>query len=285
MAGPVLNIESRAKINLFLQVRGKRPDGFHELLSLFQEITLSDTLEFYARKDETLEVLCPDIPERDNLITRAAECLLPRARNPVGFTIRVRKRIPAGAGLGGGSSNAAATLKILNDVWKCGIDFGELQGMGATIGSDVPFFLRGGTALIRGRGERIESLDLAAINGPFLLIVPPVRATTSDVYRELAFPPGAMNEEDPAFLRFLHDKGPLPLRNDLFGPAKKLFPSLSELDQQLRKTHPDRHLMTGSGSAFWAQYPPDRISEAAVELTNVGQITIVEAVRQSGSHP
>jgi len=167
-----------AKINLTLEVLGKRPDGFHELISVMQTVSLADSLSLTPADDLRLECDVPELASDDNLVLRAAR-LLRR-----GGHFRLSKRIPAAGGMGGGSSDAALALRLLDAAYDLRLPASELLGAAAELGSDVPFFLYGGTALIEGRGERVTPLpDLPSRWA--VLLNPGVPLSTPAVFREL----------------------------------------------------------------------------------------------------
>ena len=170
-------VRAPAKINLTLEILGRRKDGYHEIASVLQTVDLCDTLTFAPRADGQIRVEChdPALAENPagNLVWRAARLLQQARQVDAGATIRLDKAIPTAAGLGGGSSDAAATLRGLDRLWALDLQAAELHNLAALLGSDVPFFLRGGTALAEGRGERITPLrPLTA--GWFVLITPPL---------------------------------------------------------------------------------------------------------------
>ena len=156
-----LSLKSYAKVNLFLEVLGKRSDGYHEIESLIQKISLCDNILLEDRLRD-ITILCPNreinIPSNhNNLAYKAAKLLIERFNIKKGISITIDKKIPVGSGLGGGSSNAASVLKGLNQLWNIGLRNAELQELGAEIGSDVPFFINGKTALVKGRGVKIHT--------------------------------------------------------------------------------------------------------------------------------
>ncbi len=179
-----------AKINLGLRVLGRRADGYHELRTVFQTITLHDELTFTARKDARIELVCdsPDIPtDETNLVHRAAVALRAHYDLRAGARIELTKRIPAGGGLGGGSSDAAVALLALAHLWQVNTNGHELAELGAQLGADVPFFFTGGTALGTGRGTEIS--PLAERTKLCLLVVTPgVKIATADAYKALNAP-------------------------------------------------------------------------------------------------
>ena len=156
-----IRIPSFAKINWILKVLGRRRDSFHEVSTILQSVDLADQISIRATCSDRirLETSGREVAKgEENLIWRAAALLKKRAPSGSGADISLRKRIPVGAGLGGGSSNAAVTLLVLNQLWNCGLELKRLRQLGRELGSDVPFFLIGGAVLARGRGERVRPL-------------------------------------------------------------------------------------------------------------------------------
>ncbi len=153
-----MEIKAYAKINLTLEVLGRRPDGYHEMRTVLQTIDLADILNITPASHLKMECSLPELDNEDNLVWKAAAALRCATRQDKGANIRLEKHIPVGMGLGGGSSDAAATLKTLNSIWGTDMDEAGLQSIAASLGSDVPFFLRGGTALGEGRGEMMTEL-------------------------------------------------------------------------------------------------------------------------------
>jgi 4-diphosphocytidyl-2-C-methyl-D-erythritol kinase len=162
-----------AKINLVLEVLGKRDDGYHEIRSVVQTVNLCDNLTFEIADDISLECTEPGLETADNLVIRAAELLRKVSSCDGGVKIRLEKRIPWGAGLGGGSSDAAVTLVALSRLWGLKFTAADLAELAAGLGSDVPFFIHGGAALIEGRGEKITPLP-SQVTSWFVLLVPPL---------------------------------------------------------------------------------------------------------------
>lgn len=179
-----LTLQSPAKINWTLRVVGRRPDGFHDIESLVTAVTLFDELTFSREPDSRLEVICDrdDVPTGEgNLIWRAASLLATESGVRSGMTCGLTKRIPMGGGLGGGSSNAATTLLGLNQLWGLNWPTDRLLPLAARLGSDVAFFLYGGSALISGRGEQVRPVTLDW-GGWIVLLLPGVAVSTAEVY-------------------------------------------------------------------------------------------------------
>lgn len=245
---------ARAKVNLVLDVVGLRPDGYHELRTVFQSIDLSDVLTLEPATD--IEVTCdlPGIPEGPgNLAFRAAALLRERLRVTRGARIRIHKRIPAGAGLGGGSADAAATLVGLNDLWQLGLGTAELHDLGALLGSDVPFMISGGTAIGTGRGE---ILTPAACAGPFPLavVMPALAVGTAGAYRALdAWPALSHPDPEPALAALAAGDWPAlsrSLGNSFAAPIAAREPEIDDALAVIRAVAGDRAVMSGSGAAL-----------------------------------
>jgi 4-diphosphocytidyl-2-C-methyl-D-erythritol kinase len=182
----VLNIKSPAKVNLFLDVLGKRPDNYHELETVMQEVSLFDRLEIKEKSPGiTIQTDCPDLPtDSRNIVYKAASLIRKRYRIKQGVQINISKRIPIGGGLGGGSSNAAYTLKGLNQLWKLGLSETELSLLAGKLGSDVPFFIYGKTALCKGRGEIVFPLSKTPYFH-YIIVYPGFSVPTKNIYKNL----------------------------------------------------------------------------------------------------
>jgi len=237
-----------AKLNLNLEVLRRRDDGYHEIRSLVQTIDLADRLALSSAAE--VRVVCDTVIEGTNLAERAARAVLERKRARAGVRIDLEKHIPMGAGLGGGSSDAAAVLTAL-DRWippRLGDDV--LCEIGASIGADVPLFLRGGCLELSGWG--MPQRSLTSRRETFLVVVPPVHCATAEVYR--AWVPSAVP----------HPSGVLG-RNDLLAAALHVHPELSAVEDALRALGGGYSGMSGSGSAFFAAFGSRAECEAARE--------------------
>lgn len=235
-------IVARAKLNLFLELLSRRPDGYHEIDSVFSEIDLGDTLEIEPadRLSLTVEGAAPGGPE--NLVWRAAEALGVKAR------IRLVKRIPMGAGLGGGSSDAAAVLKALGGA----LPPDRLHALARSLGADVPFFLKGGTARCRGVGDLVEPLG-APSGRRFLLLVPELHISTAAVY-SVAGPllTGPRRNATVFARRYLDQRDRAPYFNRLQTAAEGLEPRLLAVREKGERMFGTTFTMTGSGAAYFA---------------------------------
>lgn len=248
---------SPAKINLTLRVGPRRSDGFHEVESLVARIDLCDTVSVAAREDARLTLACddPSVPSNeDNLALRAARGLAQaaRVRRPAAH-IALRKRIPAGAGLGGGSSNAATTLMLLNQLWKTRLPAAELMKIGARIGADVPLFFHSPLCVVRGRGEQVEDLQRTLI-GYVALVLPPIHCPTRDVYAawdRLDDRPARPSASD-VLQRADSARTLMPhLFNDLEPAALNVRPELAPVATALQGFSEGAARLTGSGAAFF----------------------------------
>lgn len=267
-----LTLRPSAKINLTLRVGPQRADGYHEVRSLMQSLALHDTLVISERRGPFgLQCRTPGVPQdRSNLVWRAAELLwaaLGRDGEPRDVHVRVDKTIPAQAGLGGGSSNAAAALVGLNTIWGGKQSRRQLARLAAQLGSDVPFFLQGGTAVATGRGEDLYPVDDVARLG-VVVIKPSFGVATADAYRWLD-EDRAAGVSDPADE---HDvdlgwqTGGVPLANDLTGPVARRHPAILEVLQALRAEGAHGAQMTGSGSAVYGLFSEAAATKAAKRL-------------------
>jgi 4-diphosphocytidyl-2-C-methyl-D-erythritol kinase len=223
-----MKIKSFAKINLGLEVRGKREDNYHEVSTLLQTINFFDVLEF--RPTEQKEILLKGddktIPwDKDNLIFRAAFLLKEKFHVSKGTEIHVTKNIPPGKGLGGGSSNAAVTLHVLNKSWELGLGKKELMNLGKQLGADVPFFLEGGLCLGSGRGDDI--IPLSDVDTLFcLLVLPSFSIQTAHIYSHFPLSLTSQNK-DSKIIKFLDDKEFGLLENRLEETVFRFYPQQS----------------------------------------------------------
>lgn len=275
-----VKLRSLAKINLDLRVLNKRPDGFHELRTVFQTISLADTIEIEYQPARRTELTLDDalaIP--DNLILRAARSVLDAMKVHAKIRFRLKKNIPMGGGLGGGSSNAASILLALPVLARKPLDLDSLIELGTQLGSDVPFFLTGGTALGLGRGTELYPLpDLAP--APLLIVCPPVHSSTPAAYaalkRELTVTPSSTKLNSfRAFVRELGvvrsagQAGPLS-ENDFEAVICLQHPQLKALPGKLSKLGAVHAAMSGSGSAFFAVFASRAERDQALRVWRLG---------------
>ena len=240
-----------AKLNLFLHVTGRRPDGYHELQTLFQLIDLHDTLHIAVRGDgriERPEGPATVSPESD-LAVRAARLLKEAAQVSQGVSIRVHKRIPLGGGLGGGSSDAATVLLALNELWDCRLTLAELARLALTLGADVPVFVQGSSAWAEGVGERLTPVSLP--ERWFVILYPGEGVSTREVFQS----PELTRNSSLITIRAFFESGG---RNDCEAVVRALAPGVSEALEWLGRFAPAR--LTGTGSCVFAAC--DRAADA-----------------------
>lgn len=261
MSAEKINVPAFAKINLGLRVHGRRPDGYHEISTVFQTVSLRDTLSLQATSDGKLELVCsdPSIPtDESNLVLRAASSLRRRFGVSRGARVELEKVIPAGGGLGGGSSDAAVTLAALATLW--GIETGavELSAIGARLGADVPFFLTGGTALGTGTGADIRPLEDAP-KMHLVIVTPGVHVSTAEAYGALGAP--ALTKVEPlANLSVSRTETDFPdslcgvWSNDFEAVVVRLYPEIGRAREALAGAGASRVMLSGSGSSVFGVF-------------------------------
>jgi 4-diphosphocytidyl-2-C-methyl-D-erythritol kinase len=260
-------MHSFAKVNLALSVLGRRTDGYHDIQTIFQTIDVSDELEFQHAPQ--LELHCENldgVPPENNLVWKAATLFTDTLGLKRGVSITLRKRIPAGAGLGGGSGNAAATLLGLQRFWNIHLPEYMLQSLASGLGSDVPFFLSGGTALGIGRGERISLLrDLPAQH--LVVIFPGIHVSTAEAYRSLNLGLTS-SSEDHRIQRFCGRvrEGkiyPTEIFNDFEASILSAYPPIMEAKSFLEAQGSVATLLSGSGSSVFGFFSDEESAFAA----------------------
>lgn len=234
-----------AKLNLFLHVTGRRADGFHDLQTLFQLIDLCDTITVTKREDGVIERVAgpPGVDPEADLTVRAARALQAATGTRHGASLGVRKRIPMGGGLGGGSSDAATTLLALNHIWECGLSNPDLAAVGLALGSDVPVFVRGFSAWAEGRGERLTSVELP--ERWYVIIHPGVSVSTAPIFQA-----SELTRNSPLItIRAFFESGG---RNDCEPVVRSRFPDVADALDWLARFEPAR--LTGTGACVFAAF-------------------------------
>jgi 4-diphosphocytidyl-2-C-methyl-D-erythritol kinase len=273
-----MNLEklSPCKVNLLLNILGKRPDQFHELETVMHPVRLHDTLSL-GRGGMGIRLTCsePSLPtDSGNLVYRAAASFLTAAGISEGIQIHLEKRIPLAAGLGGGSGNAATALVGLNELFGHPLSPDQLVPLAAALGSDVPFFLQSKPALATGRGEKIQSLGFfpSMKGAAFLLIHPGFGIATAWAYQQLARFPSALNGQPGRAKRLVERLQGCDLRaagsefyNSLEAPALEKYPLLGLFQEFLRAEGASATLMSGSGSTTFAVFDNRETAEAVAE--------------------
>jgi 4-diphosphocytidyl-2-C-methyl-D-erythritol kinase len=248
------NVLAPAKLNLFLHITGRKPDGYHLLQSVFMLIDWHDTLHFEVRPNGQIsrEDLSTPLPT-DDLITRAARLLQQASGTTMGAHIAIEKRIPAQAGMGGGSSDAASCLLALNKLWNLNFSVKQLSQLGQMLGADVPFFLCGNNAWIEGIGEIIQPIDLPPAQ--FIVVKPAEGLETSKIFGSEALKRDTKPATISVFAADPYGFG----HNDLQPVAQRLCPQISDAIAWLESARPAdavvKGKMTGSGSAVFAKVP------------------------------
>lgn len=247
---------ARAKVNLALDIVGTRSDGFHELRTIFQSIDLADVVTVESADDISVVCDAPGVPDGPaNLAYRAAAALRAHCGVDRGCRIAIGKRIPAGAGLGGGSADAAATLVALNELWRLQLGDAELLAIGGALGSDVPFMLNGGTCLASGRGELLAPLPCAG-SFPVTVVMPPTAVPTPGAYRLFdAWPTPVHPDPQPAIAALAAgDWAALAgrLGNSFEAPIAAAYPPVAAALREIRAVLPATAgaVLSGSGAAI-----------------------------------
>lgn len=251
MTKAFLGLPAPAKLNLFLHVTGRRPDGKHLLQSAFVLINLCDTIDITLRDDDRI-VRTGDVVgdiEKD-LCVRAARALQSATGMRLGAEIHLEKRIPSQAGMGGGSSDAATVLLALNRLWNLGLSRTELMRLGLTLGADVPFFLFGQNAWAEGIGDELRPISLPS--SQFLVVWPGRGLSTAEIFSHPSLTRNTKSEKMEVFSDFVrHHGSPLFGHNDLQIVAERLEPRVSDALTRIRQGGFEAR-MTGSGSAVFA---------------------------------
>ncbi len=245
--------KSHAKINLGLKVVNKRQDGYHNIDSLFVELNLHDTISFTPSNTFSLSTNFSDLPiDESNLVTKAYNLLHSyKTKSTPEYSIHIEKKIPMGGGLGGGSSNAATTLKALNQLWACGFDNESLCKFGTSLGADVPFFIDGGIQHVTGIGEVLNPIEFKALsNLHFILIVPEIHVSTAWAYKAL----NISLQSKESVPKFSPLKGPVNwqlFENDFERVIRSTYPEIDEIKSQLYNCGAIYAGMSGSGSTVF----------------------------------
>lgn len=269
-------VSSFAKINLFLEVTGKRRDGYHDIDSVFCEIDLADTLsaECVPGGGITLSCATPDVPlDEGNLACKAARLLAHERGVGQGLHFVLEKRVPMGSGLGGGSSNAAAALRLANAIWKTELSEDELAALGARVGSDVPFFLAGGLCRVRGRGERVTALPAPWEGMALGLVLPRVHSATAAAYRALRLPGREHARTADAFVAAIEAGDAAGMAQTAFNRFEETvfrdLPEVGAIHRRLAVCLSRPPHLSGTGSALWFFAEGDDVEKAARALPGV----------------
>ncbi len=245
----MIRVPSPAKLNLFLHITGRRPNGYHELQSIFQLINLCDWLEFEQTDDQQIQIEgLSSVDLEQNLIYRAVQILQPYAKAPSGLIIRLEKNIPMGAGLGGGSSNAATTLIVLNQLWYCGLNSEQLAELGVKLGADVPIFVHGRNAWAEGIGEHLTFIDLD--QKQFIVLKPDCFISTQQLFSQKTLTRDTKSSKFCAYQIKPSDFG-----NNFEPVARSLYPEVDEAMQYLDQFGVAK--LTGTGACVFIEVTDD----------------------------
>ena len=265
-----------AKLNLFLHITGRRPDGYHALQTVFQLLDWGDVLHFTLREDGLVhrKTDVPGVPEASDLVVRAAMLLKAHTGTRLGVDIEIDKRLPMGAGLGGGSSDAATTLLALNRLWKLNLARGVLQELALQLGADVPFFVFGKNAFAQGVGEALEAVQLPPRY--FLVVTPRVHVPTAAIFSDKSLTRDSEAVTITDFLAQQNCNAGWPEsygRNDMQPVVVGKYAEVAQVLEWFKSIAPAR--MTGSGSSVFAAFRSIAEAEAAQAKLPAGWVSAV----------
>lgn len=245
----MIRVPSPAKLNLFLHIIGRRDNGYHELQSIFQLIDLTDWLEFTQTDDRTISIAgLSSVDLEQNLIYKATQILKPFATKPTGLKIAIEKNIPMGAGLGGGSSNAATTLIVVNQLWQCGLSIEQLAELGVKLGADVPIFVHGRNAWAEGIGEHLTFIDLD--QKQYIVLKPDCFIST-----QLLFSQKTLTRDTKPTKFCAYQLTPFNFGNNFEPLARSLYPEVNEAMQYLDQFGIAK--LTGTGACVFTEVTVD----------------------------
>ena len=283
-----------AKLNLFFEIHGKRPDGYHNVCSLCCQVSVFDTLVISSIESPEIVFSCEyvnftqtakDIPTgAENLVVKAVEHVRGRYNIQSGCRIRLIKRIPSQAGMGGGSSDAAMAIRLACKMWNLRLTQDEMVVLGTELGSDVPLFFFDDLTLGRGRGELIEPVGLSP-RMDFVIVKPPENISTSDAYRACSADHITDHRSPEQLLKGLRSGNRLEIRSGMFNrletTARLLCPKIRQIREQFEKLDCPAHQMTGSGTTYFAlcrHRQHARQLAARLRLENIGEVFVAHSV-------
>ena len=265
-----------AKINLFLHVLGRRQDGYHNIQTLFQLLDWGDEVKVRPVRGRSISRLpvSYDVPESEDIVVKAAKLLQKQTDCRKGVEIGIKKRVPPGSGMGGGSSDAATVLLLLNQLWECGLDLDELASMGAILGADVPVFVHGRSAMAGGIGERLEPVNLG--RRYYVLVFPGFSISTRDVFSDVML---ARDSAPISLAEALAGAG----RNDCETVVRERFPEFKALLSMLEEW--GRPVMTGTGSGIFIPMRDKKSAKSAAKaMKTLYNVRAVRGVDRSPVH-
>ncbi|MBT3755113.1 MAG: 4-(cytidine 5'-diphospho)-2-C-methyl-D-erythritol kinase [Candidatus Cloacimonetes bacterium] len=251
-----LRISSSAKINLFLDVLAKRPDGYHQIRTIFSEIGLADILNFALTKKGSVKILSDRdfVSVKENLIYKVAVFIKEKYNVKFGVEINLQKIIPISAGMGGGSSNAASTIMALSELWDLDLPKEEMHEIAKNFGSDINFFLEGGCALGENRGEKISYLKQIQLDNIFL-VNPGFGVSSKEAYDAVLLD----NHENNNWTKLIEEENTLWCFNKLQEGVSKKFPEIKKILEHLLENGAEQAILSGSGATVIG-FCPDRIT-------------------------
>ena len=271
-----ITLPAPAKLNLFLRITGRRADGYHNLQTLFQLLDYGDQLKITACKNPNILLTSSldNIPAEENLIVRAARALQEATNCSWGCEIQLDKKLPMGAGLGGGSSNAATTLVGLNLLWQCGLTQEQLAVIGRQLGADVPVFIAGNSAFAEGIGDQLTPVELP--KNWYLVVTPHIKVATEEIFSH----PQLTRNSPPIKIRALLEA---QYRNDCQPVVEAMYPQVKEVLQWLQRF--PNPLMTGTGASAFCRFD-DELSakQALAEVPQQWSAFIARGVNISSLH-
>ena len=268
----MIRVPSPAKLNLFLHITGRRADGYHELQTIFELIDLYDWMSFEPQSDTDIEIAgLEQVELKSNLIYRAAELLKSYATQPCGLNIQIEKNIPMGAGLGGGSSNAATTLIVLNQLWQCGLNIQRLAELGLQLGADVPVFVNGQNAWAEGIGERLSFIHLA--QKQYIVLKPDCFIST-----QLLFSQKTLTRDSKPTTFCAYQLKPFNFGNNFEPVARSLYPEVNEAMQYLDQFGQAK--LTGTGACVFTEVNAE-MNIAEIVANSPCKAYVVNSLKQS----
>ncbi len=271
---PIINWPAPAKLNLFLHITSRREDGFHNLQTIFQFLNVADILRFSLRKDGKIRrcYAFPGVSEETDLVLRAARLLQKHTGVRLGADIELKKKLPLGGGLGGGSSDAATTLVALNAHWNAGVDLATLAELGLELGADVPVFVQGQAAWAQGVGEALTPVELS--QPWFVVLIPPISVSTAEVFAD-----PQLQRDCPA-ITIRDFLGGVAVKNVCESRVRAQYPEVDAALLALEAYAPAR--MTGTGACVFAAFESESAARSAcLKLSAQWQGFVAQGMNQS----
>lgn len=271
-----ISLPSPAKLNLFLHILDRREDGYHNLQTLFQLLDYGDQLSFSINKQPEINVISDlkDVKPKDNLVFKAARALQQATNCSWGCEIQLAKKIPMGAGLGGGSSNAATTLVGLNSLWQCNLSHDQLAEIGSDLGADIPVFVKGLSAFAEGIGDKLTPISLNPIW--YLVVTPKIKVSTEQIFCH-----SELTRNAPAIkIRALSEE---LYRNDCQSVVETLYPEVKQVSDWLKRY--GNPLMTGTGASVYCRFDSQQEAKKAQQtVPNSWSSFVAKGINQSPLH-